>query len=57
MKTLHILRSEPSDFVKMLVEQISGYEESVEVPLYEGDIDYDCLLNYIFDSDRVISWW
>jgi hypothetical protein len=57
MKILHILRSKPDDVVKKLMEEVSRREQSKEVPLYEGDVDYDRLVKEIFESDQVISWW
>ncbi len=57
MKILHILRSEPDDMVRLFMEKVSQDEESREIPLYKGEVDYDRLVEMIFESDRVISWW
>ena len=57
MKTLHILRSEPDDVIRMLMEEASADGESVEIPLFQGEVDYDRLATAIFESDQVISWW
>ena len=57
MKILHILRSAPDDIVRKFIEDTSQGTESIERPLYRGEIDYDQLLNDIFESDRVICWW
>jgi hypothetical protein len=57
MTTLHILRSEPDEMVRLFIEQISRGEQSLESPLYQGEVDYDRLVEDIFKSDRVISWW
>jgi len=57
MKILHILRSEPDEMVRMFIREISQVEESVEIPLYREEVDYDRVVEDIFDSDRVICWW
>ncbi len=57
MKILHILRSEPDEMVRMFIRKISQGEESVEIPLYRGEVDYDRVVEDIFDSDRMICWW
>jgi len=57
VKILHILRSEPDEMVRMFIREISQGEDSVEIPLYRGEVDYDRVVEDIFDSDRVISWW
>jgi len=57
MRILHILRSEPDEMVRMFIRESCKSEESMEVPLYQGDVDYEQLLKDIFISDQVISWW
>jgi len=57
MRILHILRSEPDEMVRMFIREVRKSEESMEVPLYQGEVDYQQLLKDIFASDRVISWW
>jgi len=57
MKTLHILRSEPNEMVRNFIRETSQNAESVEYPLYAGEINYDQLLKEIFGSDKVICWW
>lgn len=57
MKILHVLRSEPDDMVRLFIKETSAGEESEEVVLYQGVVDYDQLVKKIFESDRVISWW
>ncbi len=57
MKNLHLLRSEPDEMVKTLIDE--GYlgDQNLRVPLYEGEPDYDDLVRELFACDRVISWW
>lgn len=57
MKLLHIMRSEPHKEVRTLIHEISKDNESREVSLYEGTVDYERLIENIFMSDRVICWW
>jgi hypothetical protein len=57
MKLLHILKSEPDENTRRLIENLSAGEDSEFFSLYEGDVDYDKLLDLIFEYDRVISWW
>jgi hypothetical protein len=57
MKTLHILRSEPDALVRRFIDGMSHGEKGKEVPLYRGNVDYDRLVQDIFQSDKVICWW
>ena len=57
MRTLHILRSEPDDMVRMFIGVMSRGQESMEAHLYLGEVDGDPLIVDIFSSDRVVSWW
>ena len=57
MKVLQILRSEPDEMVRIFVQEISRGKESQEFPLFEGDVDYDKLIEDIFECKRVICWW
>jgi len=57
MKTLHLLRSEPDTLVRMLIDEGFRQDDNLEVPLYEGQPDYDELVRELFARDRVISWW
>ncbi|WP_456475296.1 hypothetical protein [Candidatus Pyrohabitans sp.] len=56
MKILEILRSEPSDRVKEIIE-VHKKEHDVEIfELYKNK-DYEALVDKIFAADKVISWW
>jgi hypothetical protein len=57
MKILHILKSEPDEETRILMDLISEGEESSTFSLCEGDPDYAELLDLIFENDRTISWW
>lgn len=56
MSTLHILRSEPDDQVRELVQVVTPGEVTT-ITLYEAPTDYDELIEAIFSHDRVICWW
>ena len=56
MKTLHILKS-PIDKVTQSLIGAFETDETVMIPLVEDEVlDYDRLVDLIFDSDRVICW-
>ena len=57
MKYLHILRSEPDSVSRLLIQGLSSDGAGKQVRLYEGTVDYAGLVDDIFASDRVISWW
>ena len=57
MKTLNILRSEPTPMTRLFIEETSGKEKGEPFLLYQKDIDYDYMVREIFSSDRVICWW
>jgi len=57
MKLLQIMRSEPDEMVQTLIREASKDNESQEVSLYEGAVDYDRLIQDIFVSEQVICWW
>jgi hypothetical protein len=57
MKILHILKSEPDDTTKTLMDIISEGEQTATFKLYEGQPDYGSLLDLLFEYDKSISWW
>lgn len=57
MKILHILRSEPTELVRRFIQGMSRGRTGQEVPLYRDPVDYDRLVQEIFQADRVICWW
>ena len=57
MKVLHILRSEPDETVTKLIGTISIKNESSVVSLYDENVDWRSLVDYIFAYDKVICWW
>ena len=57
MKLLHILKSDPDDNTKTLIDILSEGNEATVFPLYEEQADYEKLIDTIFENDKVISWW
>ena len=57
MKILHILRSEPDETVEKLTAALSMDETAAVVMLYEAPVDWEALVDKIFENDRVICWW
>jgi hypothetical protein len=57
MKILHVYRSEPNDDVKKLTEILNRDRDVTEFKLYNGDPNYDMLVQNIFEADQTVSWW
>jgi hypothetical protein len=57
MKVLHILKSEPDEITKILMEPLSETNHNQRFLMYEGATDYDKLVKLVFESDKVICWW
>jgi hypothetical protein len=57
MKLLHILKSEPDENARTMMDILSEGEEATEFSLYEEAADYEKLIDMIFEHDRVIAWW
>lgn len=57
MKILHILKTEPDQNTKTLMDIVSEGEDATVYKLYEGDPDYEQLIDLVFENDKTISWW
>ena len=57
MKFRHLLRSGPTDLIRNFIDEASKDKDSKEVALFEEPVDYDSLIEDIFESERVIAWW
>lgn len=57
MKLLHILKTDPDETTRTLMSILSEGQSSSVFPLYDRESDYSELLDLIFESDKVISWW
>lgn len=57
MKLLHVLKSEPDNVIKTLMNASSEGNDVQQFELFANDVDYDKLVDLIFENDKVISWW
>jgi len=57
VKILHIVKSEPDDETRRLVDALSDGEDAVEEQLFAGPVNYGELVEKIFNSDKVLCWW
>ena len=57
MKLLHILKSEPDEKTKILMDILSEKEEATVYRLYGEGVDYEKLIALVFEHEKVISWW
>ncbi len=57
MKLLHVLKSEPNNVIKTLMNASSEGNDVQQFDLFAKDVDYDKLVELIFENDKVISWW
>ena len=57
MKILHVFKSEPDAVIKKLMEPLAKDNEAREFEMHQGDVDYDKLVEMVFEHDKVICWW
>ncbi len=57
MKILHVLKSEPDAVIKKVMGPVSKDHEARQFEMYQGDVDYDKLVELVFEHDKVICWW
>ncbi len=57
MKLLHVLKSEPDEVTKTLMKASSEGNNVKQFELFAKDVDYDKLVELIFENDKVICWW
>jgi len=57
MKIIHLLRSEPDEVTRRLIDGLAKHNQNTKVLLYEDTVDYDSLVDDIFANDRVVCWW
>jgi len=57
MKLLHVFKSEPDEGIKTLMNASSEGNDVQQFDLFAKDVDYDKLVELIFENDKVISWW
>ncbi len=57
MKLLHVLKSEPDEITKKLMDGLSEGHEVRQFEMHKSDVDYDQLVELVFDHEKVICWW
>ena len=57
MKVLHVFKSVPDETVNTLKSGFAQRDEVQEFDMHKGDVDYDKLIEMVFDNDKVICWW
>jgi cobalamin biosynthesis protein CobT len=57
MKVLHVFKSVPDETINKLKSAFAQRDEVQEFDMYKGDVDYDELIELVFDNDKVICWW
>ncbi len=57
MKILNVFKSEPDAVIKKLMEPLSKGKKARQFNMYQGDVDYDKLVELVFENDKVICWW
>jgi hypothetical protein len=55
MKILHILKGEPEESIKRIIEEHKK-DNAVQTIELKKDKNYDFIVRLIEDSDKVISW-
>ncbi len=59
-KMLHIQKTPPEGLQQLLMRILSLGYDSLQFPLFEGDggeVDYEELIDLIFECDEVVTWW
>ena len=57
MKVLHVHKSEPDEIIKKLASSSLTHDEVRQYVIYNGDVDYDKLIELVFEYDKIICWW
>lgn len=57
MKVLHVFKSEPDEIVKKLMGPLSENNDIQQFEMYGEDVDYDRLIELVFENEKVICWW
>ena len=56
-RILHILKTQPDNTTKALINIMSKDRETVVFELYGKDADYDKLIDLLFRYEETVSWW
>ena len=56
MKVLHLLKSEPDETARKIMEIHKAENDVKVIDLTKGDFSYESIIEDIFSYDKVISW-
>lgn len=57
-RKLHLLKTPPDDLQRTLMCSLSLGYNCLQLPLFEKDeMDYEELIDLIFEYDEVHTWW
>ncbi len=57
MATLHMLRSERDAATEVLMSTLPEERTGKIIELYSDNIDWESVIDNIFNYDNVICWW
>ena len=57
MPTLHIYRSKPDKATEKLLKPLLGVVAVKVIKLYEGNINWNQVVDELFKHEKVICWW
>lgn len=57
MKILHIFKKKPDEETKKLVELMSEGKETKTFELYKENVNYEQLIDLLFECDKTVTWW
>lgn len=57
VKILNIFRNPPDDRVRSIMPAVEPTDQVTEVVLDSDSADYERLLDLIFESDKVFTWF
>ena len=59
MSILHILKTKPDDNTQILMSAFAGNlgEDAAIYELFDEHVDYEELIDLIFEHEKVVSWW
>ncbi len=57
MNTLHILKSEPDELTRYIVDADCRDNTCRTVETFKPGTDWEKIVEQIFEADKVICWW
>ena len=56
MGLLHVIRQQPDKTTQKLIQLVSEGQETTTLELYGQDVNYDAIVEALFQADKVFSW-